>query len=453
VQQGLELSSPPISTTSIQNTWKRRLKVLGIYFLFINIFGTLIKSPLTLYYLLYGGYPMLFVYLSFTIVYIIDKLLVKNSGFTPYEIIILVLLTYVMLQGGFVTNFYFGQPVFLGMSAEKSWLSILSGIFIFYLLKTKAIDLTIIRDGLLFGAWFNLPWYLLMLVTLNPNQFEGTLFVYCNSTKGGCQFEFDIFGFAFATIYYFVRFIRTNRVIYALFFIGFFAYIFFINQKRGTSVALLGTLGLYFLIYAGKEKIIYYSLAFVVLILTTVGMLEVLRPDINDRIVDMYTSVFLVLTGQETGEASADSRLRESAIAFKYFAKHNFSWFFGNGKISNNWLGGPMAELGHFYASDIGMLGVVYQFGLLGLFIGLSQYWLVFRTHRKLRKEIKNDYFYQGILFFIIFFIVRGIPTGGSFFDPGIAIAASFIAMHFFHYYTQLHPDRNYRLTHNQRLT
>ncbi len=100
MQQGLELSSPPISTTSIQNTWKRRLKVLGIYFLFINIFGTLIKSPLTLYYLLYGGYPMLFVYLSFTIVYIIDKLLVKNSGFTPYEIIILVLLTYVMLQGG-----------------------------------------------------------------------------------------------------------------------------------------------------------------------------------------------------------------------------------------------------------------------------------------------------------------------------------------------------------------
>ncbi len=453
MQQGFELTSHPIITTSIQNTWKRRLKVLGVYFLFINIFGTLIKSPLTLYYLLYGGYPMLFFYLLFTISFVIDKIFVKNAGFTSYEVIIFVLLTFIMLQAGFVTNFYFGQPIFLGMSAEKSWLAILSGIFLFYLLKTKALDLTILRDGLLFMAWFNLPWYLLMLLTLNPNQFAGTLFVYCNSTKGGCQFEFDIFGFAFATIYYFIRFTRTNKIKYALFFIGFFAYIFFINQKRGTSVALLGTLGLYFLIYTSKEKIVYYSMAFILIIVTTVGMLEILRPDINDRIVDMYTSVVLVLTGQETGEASADARLRESAIAFKYFGKHTFSWFFGNGKINNDWRGGPTAELGHFYASDIGMLGVVYQFGVLGLLIGLSQYWLVFRTHRRLHKEFKKDYFYQAILFFIIFFIVRGIPTGGSFFDPGIAIASSFVAIHYFYYYIQKHPDRNYKYNPNQMLT
>ena len=451
MQQGLELTQPPIlMTDALHNTWRRRLKVFLIYLLFINVFGTLIKSPISLIYLVFGGYPMLFVYVTFTGVYLIDKVFVKKAGFTIYELIILTLLTYIMLQAGFVTNFYFGQPVFLGISAEKSWLAILSGIFVFYLLKSKSIDLTIVRDALLFGAWFNLPWYLLMIVGLNPNQFAGTLFVYCNSIKGGCQFEFDIFGFAFATIYYFIRYVRTSHIKYAIFFMGFFAYIFFINQKRGTSLALLGTVGLYFLLYLSWEKIVYYTTSFILFVSAALGGLWLLRPDILERVTLMYTNIILVLQGEETGEASADARIRSSAIAFKYFNKHEFSWFFGNGKINNDWLGGPTAELGHFYASDIGILGVIYQFGALGLIIGLSQYWLVYRTHRRLHAEIKKDYFYQSILFFIIFFIVRGIPTGGSFFDPGIAIAAVFVAIHYFFYYIQIHPERQYRWANKQ---
>lgn len=451
MQQGLEYSPPTLQYTDAvrQTTW-RRIKVLLVYFFFISIFGTLIKSPISLIYLVFVGYPLLFVYLSFTGIYLIDKLFVKRAGFNVYEIIICMLLTFIMLQAGFVTNFYFGQPVILGMLAEKSWIAILTGILMFYLLKSKTIDLTIVRDALLFGAWFNLPIYLAMIIGLNPNKFAGTLFVYCNSIKGGCQFEFDIFGFAFATIYYFIRYVRTSHIKYAFFFIGFFAYIFFINQKRGTSIALLGTVGLYFILNVTWEKIIYYTATFIIFITSALGALWLLRPDILARVTVMYTNVILALQGQETGEASADARIRETAIAFKYFNKHSFSWFFGNGKINNDWLGGPTAELGHFYASDIGVLGVVYQFGVLGLLLGLSQYWLVYRTHRRLNKEFRKDYFYQAILFFIIFFIVRGIPTGGSFFDPGIAIAASFVAIHYFFYYIQIHPERNYRWANKQ---
>lgn len=447
MQPGLELTSQPqLTLPGTSGKWTRRIKIGLLYLLFINIFGTLIKSPVTLYYLLYGGYPMLFVYLLFTMLYVTDKLFVKRAGFTPYEITIFGILTFILLQAGFVTEFYFGQPVFLGMSAEKSWFAILSGIFVFYLLKSKAIDLSMIRDALLFTAWFNFPWYLVMILTLNPNQFAGTLFVYCNEIKGGCQFEFDIFGLEFACIYYFIRFVRTTKWKYAIFSFLFFGYIFFINQKRGTSIALLGTLGLYFIIYAGWNKIIYYSITIILAAVTGVGLLQVVRPDIVQRIFQMYYDVILVLQGEETGEASADARIRETATAFKYFNKNPGSWFFGNGKINNNWLGGPQAELGHFYASDIGMLGVVFQFGVLGLLIGLTQYFLVFRTHRSLHKDFRKSYLYQSVLFFIVFFIVRGIPSGGSFFDPGMAIASSFIAIQYFFYYIQIHPERNYKL-------
>jgi hypothetical protein len=152
--------------------------------------------------------------------------------------------------------------------------------------------------------------------------------------------------------------------------------------------------------------------------------------------------VILVLTGHSVAEASAQARIRESAIAFKYFGKNDYSWLFGNGKTDNDWQGQP-PDLDHYYPSDIGIIGIIWQFGLLGLLIGLYQYVFVVRNHRRI-KTFKKDSFYQAVLYFLMFFFVRGIPTGGSWFDPGIAIASTFVAIHYFFYYAELHPERGY---------
>lgn len=441
---GLELTSQQAfaPATSARATWKRRLKVFGVYLLFVNVFGTLIKSPVTGFYLIFGGYPMLFVDLAFFLVYFGDKILNKEGGFTSFEWFVMLMLTYVMLQAGFVTNFYFGQPVFMGMTAEKSWLAILISILFFYLLRIKAIDLTMIRDALLFAAWFHLPIFLVLLATLNPNHYAGTLFVYCNSVKGGCQFEFDIFPFAFASIYYFIRFVRTNKIGFGVIFIIFFAYIFFINQKRGTSLALAGTIGLYYVLNLKFDKIMVYAIGFVLFFISGITFLYFFMPDILARLQLQYYDVYQVLTGHEVAEASAQARVRESAIAFKYFNQNDFSWVFGNGKINNDWSGHPI-DLYHYYPSDIGILGIVWQFGVVGLLLGLTQYLIVLQNHIRI-KSFKQSSFYQAVLYFILFFFIRGIPTGGSWFDPGIAIGAVFVGIHYFFYYVDRHPERGY---------
>jgi len=444
VYTGLELTAPALMPdTTSRITLKRALKVFGVYLLFVNVFGVLIKSPISLIYLVFGGYPMLFVDLFFFLIFFGDSLFNKGGKFTRYEIWVVIMLTYILLVSGLMANFYYEQPVFIGMKSEKSWLAILIGFIFFYLLKTKAIDLKIIKDALLFGAWLQLPIFLILLTTLNPNHYAGTLFVYCNTVKGGCQFEFDIFVFAFASIYYFIRFVRTNKLWYGLFAAIFFGYIFFINQKRGTSLALLGTLGLYFLLNLKWDKIIVYTIGVVIFFISAILTLYFFLPNILDRLILQYYDVYQVLTGHHVAEASAQARVRESAIAFKYFAKNDLSWIFGNGKTDNDWAGQP-PDLDHYYPSDIGILGIIWQFGALGLLLGLYQYYLVFRHHRLIKFFRKNS-FYQAILYFLIFFLVRGIPTGGSWFDPGIAIASVFVAIHYFFYYVELHPEKGYR--------
>ncbi|MEO5673221.1 MAG: hypothetical protein ABIQ74_01105 [Chitinophagales bacterium] len=440
---GLELTAPSFSAENpAQLTLKRVLKVLGVYGLFISAFGVLIKSPISLFYLIFVGYPLLFVYFTFFLIYFFDKLFNKAGSFSRYEYWAVIMIMYVMLSAGIMANIYYGQPVFTGMKSEKSWIPIFLGFLFFYLLKVKVIDLKIVRDALLFGAWLQLPVFVLLILTLNPNHYAGTLFVYCNSVKGGCQFEFDIFVFAFASIYYFIRFVRTNKLWYGIFFIVFFAYIFFVNQKRGTSLALAGTFGVYFLLNLKWDKIIVYALGFGTALISGILMLYFVFPDVLSRVQHMYYDVYQVLTGHQVAEASAQARIRESAIAFKYFARNDMSWLFGNGKTDNDW-GGQPQDLDHYYPSDIGILGIIWQFGILGLLIGLYQYYLVFSHHRKITTS-RNSSFYQAVLYFLIFFFVRGIPTGGSWFDPGIAIASVFVAIHYFFYYTELHPDRRY---------
>ncbi len=226
---------------------------------------------------------------------------------------------------------------------------------------------------------------------------------------------------------------------------SFFGYIFFINQKRGTSLALLGTLGLYFVLNLKWDKIIVYTVGFVLFLISAILVLYFLLPNIYERLILQYYDVYQVLTGHHVAEASAQARIRESSIAFKYFGRNDLSWIFGNGKTDNDWVGQP-PDLDHYYPSDIGIIGIIWQFGVLGLLLGLYQYYLVVRHHRRI-KYFRSSSFYQAVLYFLIFFFVRGIPTGGSWFDPGIAIASVFVAIHYFFYYTELHPERNYKLT------
>jgi hypothetical protein len=414
-----------------------------LFLLVVFMYGTLVKTPFFIYWFPIG-LVLLAIEIAFMVFYIFDILL-RRGSMNPFEFVLLATVTFFPVYSGIVTWVYFGQPVLQGILIQKPWLQGLHGLVIFYMLKTRFVTLYELRDLQLGYPFLTMPLYIFIILAFNPNKYQGTLFVYCNTAKGGCQFEFEIMALAFASIYYFIRFVRSNKWVYGILWLLFFGYIFFINQKRGTSLALLGTYGLYALLNLKLDKIIYYALTAVTLLLAAAGLLELFRPDILDRIVSQYQNVLLVLLGEETGEASADARIRESLIAFKYFEKNDFSVIFGNGRINPDWSSSVRAEFGHFYPSDLGILGVIFQYGILGLLAGYTMYFMLIYWNRGI-KTFQGDNYFRAVKYFLIFFIVRGIPTGGNFFDPGTAIVPFFVGIFYFFYYIEKHPHKQYSL-------
>jgi hypothetical protein len=424
-------------------TIARVMRTFLLLILVLVMYSTLVKTP---YFAIYFpiGITFLFVNIFFTALLISDRL-TKGGKFTHFEFLILGYVVFFPLLAATSSWYYFGQPFLLGLSAQKHWLTALLSLLTFYLLRARYITLYELRDALLIYPFITLPVFLFIIATGNPDKFQGSLFVYCNSVKGGCQFEFEIFNLIFASIYFFIRGMRENKPRYFILWLLFFSYVFFINQKRGTTLALLGTYGLFYLLNLSLNKKVFYAFTFVFTLIVGIIVLNIFRPDIVQRNVEMYNNIVQVIIGEDSGEASADARIRSTLIAVKYFNLNELSVFFGNGRINPDWKNGPRAEFGHFYPSDIGILGVIFSYGILGLIIGEIGYILCFFWNRRV-KIFQDDPFYISLKYFIIFFIARGIPTGGNFFDPGISIAYFFIGLLFFYYYVERHPHRQYSL-------
>ncbi len=440
---GHELTAPlPSSVPShAAHQVLRPLKVFLSFLMLMRVFGSLIKTPISQFYFTYIGIPLFFIEQTFAAWFILDRLLVKQGRFNRFDLIIIGVFLFMILQGGLATYFFYGQPIIKGMLQYKYWGLIWDSIIIMYLLRIRFLDISHLRDALLFGAWLQLPVFVVLIFVLNPSQFAGTLFVYCNEAKGGCQFEFDIFFFLFASIYYFIRLLQTNRLKYGLFFLLFFGYVFFVNQKRGVSMSLLATVGLFALFHLTRDKLIYYAMLSVLVLVAMAGMIKLFFPEVLERIIVQYTNAFEALSGQRTGEASADARLRESLIALKYLDRYPLSWLFGNGKLDLDWERTPV-DFYHFYPSDLGLFGVIFQYGILGLFVGLMGFYgFVLFNHRRIHLFRENS-FYLAIVYFLLFLFIRGLPTGGSFFDPGIATTSTFVGLHYFFYLMQKYPDR-----------
>jgi len=95
-------------------------------------------------------------------------------------------------------------------------------------------------------------------------------------------------------------------------------------------------------------------------------------------------AINVVLTGEKTADASANARIVETLITMPYIAEH---WAFGNGDLSNQWKGGFESRFGHFYPSDIGIIGTFFLFGIIGVLLFSIQFMFAVRYANRLPKN------------------------------------------------------------------
>lgn len=136
-------------------------------------------------------------------------------------------------------------------------------------------------------------------------------------------------------------------------------------------------------------------------------------------------SIFTVENSESIKDASSAARIWETDIAMKHFYT---SPIVGNGLYRSSESENIFGDV-HFYLSDIGVVGILYVFGVLGLIVLLLQYRYLF----KLRVLMGSNVLLNASILFLIYFMLDSLLTGKS-----ILNYSSFLLCVFLIEYTQL---------------
>jgi hypothetical protein len=134
------------------------------------------------------------------------------------------------------------------------------------------------------------------------------------------------------------------------------------------------------------------------------GLLYVTMPAVTAERAGKFRDAFaVVLTGAPGEDTSANMHLMEALYTLPAIAKHPM---LGNGRVSAQWEGGgDRVRDTHFYPEDVGLLGVLYQHGVLGLILFGCQYWFALRAARKLPAGFSTPFLdaIKGFLLYSLF--------------------------------------------------
>ena len=143
----------------------------------------------------------------------------------------------------------------------------------------------------------------------------------------------------------------------------------------------------------------------------------------------LYQNVLSVFLGETTDEASSAVRFMEFNTALSYIDKNPI---LGNGFISNQWNGGWRDLLGYFYPVDIGILGNIFVFGILGTFLLYLPF--VFSLHISREVNSKNVFF-KTCEYMILFFFLSMFFTAVNIRDTSSIMFVVCLLFYFRYYY------------------
>ena len=392
----------------------RRLPPLVVYsFLFLVYISTFrIFATLPFENLHQGISTIAIILLS--LYYVVHLIInINNSRINRLDVIM-----WIFILVNFVTAYrgheVFGQPYYYGIMAQRSVLLSLSGILLISLLNKGSITIEqieraflIISISLLFTCYF-------FFLFVNPAHFNDNEFVVYSPIRGyRYRFQFALVIMLLFYSLFKVSYERKKR--FALLFTLILFYLVYFLQSRTTLVVLAITLMIYFFRnFSMRQKIkniiIYGSLLFTgTIILFGLGFTSLF-----EKYQLLFHNVLKAFISESTDEASAAVRFLEYNTAYDYIIKNPL---LGNGFISNQWNGGWHKILGYFYPADIGIVGNIFVFGLIGTFLIYLPYYFSLKMSQHIQS--KNIFFktceYMLLFFFLsMFFSAVNIRDSSS---------------------------------------
>ena len=397
------------------------LLVLGL----IMTFDLLSKIPIPFLYTTFNSF-FLFSLALFFIYYTLSSIS-RNKISVLYLVTLLGLLVAVI--GSIVGIFNYQQPFYIGILAERLKLIAVMGILIVYGLEEGWIRIERFQRVVI-GTAFIFFLYLLSLYAFVPaEQFSDTAWVIDSSSKG-YRFKFN---HTLVVILFFYSMgkglIENNKKYLILIFLIPFYFIFIYKARSlALSLILASLVFLYKRIRVSRLLVIINLTVILLLVGITAGAL--LFPEKMLKVAGLFSSALSVFTGGEGTDASSISRITQTNIAWDKFLERPI---FGNGFVSTQWNGGFSELYGHFHPSDIGWVGSLFLYGIIGTLILSIPYILGFSYSRRIKNQ--NDIFYTAFSYTLLQLFIHSAVAG--LFVKKLGIVVFVFSVVYFYYHKQ----------------
>ncbi len=330
--------------------------------------------------------------------------------FSRLELYLLSLLVVLVFFPALNAYHVFGQPLVYGVLARRSTVLICTWLLLINAWKLKWVEESDIKTVLLFLMWSVCAIFLFMRSFIDAGSIADAPIGFVLGFGTDTQvFSAPGFLFPFGVVYYGLRGIREGRLIFYL----FAAAIFAIGSGSSWRASLLcQSLTLLFFLFRWKrlDQATVMLSKFAVVTFLLIGLLRVAKPGFVEEAAEHFIAAIQVtLGGSKQGvDPSADARVEEADVALPYVKAHPI---LGVGSLSGQWSNGPQAVLGNYFSdTDIGLLGMVFTFGLVGAVYGAAQY--LFALHAALRPGQVQRPFLDGVKGYILFSALFSLSTG-----------------------------------------
>jgi hypothetical protein len=348
---------------------------------------------------------------------------IKFNHVSAVAVYIWILILVVPIMGAIMARLEYGQPLWLGLAVHRYLISCVFVLIIAKLLLKRSIEITDFERAFKILAWVNLVLCSTVVIYFDPNNFVPAEYGNLIADGGGHSNKFILpkTFILFGALYYLaLGFSGQSRlnIIYAMFFL---VYLLSASQARVLMLALLCAI-FFIAIHSRRNqrrnkiknlvKVIFVLVALIVLIL-------VVNPDIIDLVLQKFSDAFLAVLGEsEVSDWSANARIQQVAIVSPLVMEH--IWF-GTGALSQRWLGGYEGVYGYLHPSDLGFLGVLFQYGIFGLCFFLLQYvfaWGAVKHFLRHIDTLKSQAFYMACAGSLIILMITSITTGFIAYSP-----------------------------------
>ena len=356
------------------------------------------------------------VFILFFLFLYVANTLIERQRINRVVLYFLFLMAIVPFYSALMALLQFAQPLIYGILTERFWLLVGFGIWMYYMIINGKITFSTVESVFVFMAWTSLVIFCFIILIYKLGHLHGVLegsgLVSLTEVRG-VRFKFQVYFITFGSIYYFTQYALYKNRKHLIMLLAFLGYVFFIVQGRTYILALVSTFLLYYWLNYSPSRLLGAAIKLGFFCCVFLVILQFVFPQYLDRMSYLFVQMFEVLVGKESQDISANSRLLQARIVLEYLTNHWTAIWMGAGKVSQQWNDGFISIFGYFHPSDIGALGGLFLYGIIGLIIVfIIPMGLCFKILK--RTVEKENVFIISLKYLLVFSFVRAIQ--GSFY-------------------------------------